>query len=657
MKVFTAVLSLAVLWGTGHAFVLPTTRSNSLKLQPSSESLLVRQQQQQQSNDDDMMTPEFMVNLQEGMKKRWGIFLDSLKAGSSLKQAFANVLAGEYDQAAVQQAMESLIRAAPVVMFTWARSSECIKSVEALVQLAQIHNYLIVRLDNPFEDGNQMRAELGKAYGKTSVPAIFIGGDYVGSFDKGVSEAAPGIQALAFMGELHPKLQAAGAFERVPDDTNHIISFAVPKIEQAAAPTTSFAPAGTTATQPYAAAIDAPAPKKDWSMTKWSPRAAASSGGPSIASWAASAASEVTASTTTTFSPPPPTYTNTNNLPSSSMPPAGGGVPAPQPKKDYSMTKWSPRGSTSSSNTAAPANPPPPASEEVIQEVEAFYIPKDKEPTSNNGAFPAIPPPPTPTSSVSSPPKKNYSTTKWSPRSSTTSLMASANDSMPEIAPKVSNPQGGEIRTKTEFGKMRTFVSTPDKPPKQDKKFGTMRTFVSTPEKAPKQDRKFGQGRTFVSTPDKAPKEDPKFGTMRKWMEEPLSTSAANPPPATASSVASPPSQKSYSPTKWSPRRSTTSLMASAGDSIPEPFSEQDSNPQEGEIRTKTEFGKMRTFVSTPDKPPKQDKKFGQGRTFVSTPDKAAKEDPKFGQGRTFVSTPDKPPKQDPKFGTLRKWM
>ena len=56
-----------------------------------------------------------------------------------------------------------------------------------------------------------MRAELGRKTGRTSVPSIFIGGEYVGGYDAGVGEDSPGIVDLAFQGKLISKLEAAGA--------------------------------------------------------------------------------------------------------------------------------------------------------------------------------------------------------------------------------------------------------------------------------------------------------------------------------------------------------------------------------------------------------------------------------------------------------------
>jgi glutaredoxin-related protein len=58
----------------------------------------------------------------------------------------------------------------------------------------------------------KMRAELGKMVGRSSVPAIFIGGKYVGGFDSGVDNMeSPGILEMAFKGTLREKLKEVGA--------------------------------------------------------------------------------------------------------------------------------------------------------------------------------------------------------------------------------------------------------------------------------------------------------------------------------------------------------------------------------------------------------------------------------------------------------------
>ena len=72
----------------------------------------------------------------------------------------------------------------------------------------------IVRLDDPWSEGNVKRAALGRLTGKSSVPSIWIGGEYIGGCDDGPSDSSPGLVPMAFRGTLQSKLEAAGAFEK-----------------------------------------------------------------------------------------------------------------------------------------------------------------------------------------------------------------------------------------------------------------------------------------------------------------------------------------------------------------------------------------------------------------------------------------------------------
>lgn len=143
------------------------------------------------------------------LQMRWRIFQESKDYG--LKQRIANVLAGDYDAEATRIELNELIQSAPCVMFTWEASPSCKQAVKAL-DLTQA-SYKNVRLDNPWSTGNVLRAELGKMVGRSSVPFIFIDSKYVGGYDGGIDEDAPGIVDLAFLGTLRPKLESAGALK------------------------------------------------------------------------------------------------------------------------------------------------------------------------------------------------------------------------------------------------------------------------------------------------------------------------------------------------------------------------------------------------------------------------------------------------------------
>lgn len=57
--------------------------------------------------------------------------------------------------------------------------------------------------DQPWSDGNPLRSALGRRIGRTSVPAIFIDGVYIGGCDDGPSEEAPGLIPLALQGSYY----------------------------------------------------------------------------------------------------------------------------------------------------------------------------------------------------------------------------------------------------------------------------------------------------------------------------------------------------------------------------------------------------------------------------------------------------------------------
>jgi len=55
-------------------------------------------------------------------------------------------------------------------------------------------------------DGPALRARLGARTGRTSVPSVWIGAEYVGGLNDG-----PGLVPLDADGKLEPKLRAVGA--------------------------------------------------------------------------------------------------------------------------------------------------------------------------------------------------------------------------------------------------------------------------------------------------------------------------------------------------------------------------------------------------------------------------------------------------------------
>jgi glutaredoxin len=159
------------------------------------------------SSSDDVVE-----NVKQVFQTSFRIFAESQQEGAGYKQIIANVLAGDYDQEQVTAKANELINSAPCVMFTWKNSPSCKSAIQAMDVCGS--DYTAIPLDDPWNEGNEIRAALGKMVGRTSLPMVFIGGQYVGGFDGGLNEDAPGLVELAFKGSLQSKLEAAGATKK-----------------------------------------------------------------------------------------------------------------------------------------------------------------------------------------------------------------------------------------------------------------------------------------------------------------------------------------------------------------------------------------------------------------------------------------------------------
>mmetsp|Transcript_3479 Transcript_3479/g.8693 ORF Transcript_3479/g.8693 Transcript_3479/m.8693 type:complete len:210 (-) Transcript_3479:204-833(-) len=152
----------------------------------------------------------------DGVLKGASIFAEKLSKGDDMKQALADGLAGEYDRAAADAEITRLVNSAPVVVFSWTMSPAS-KQAKELLKMAGA-SPVYKELNEPWEDGNPIRAELGRRTGRTSVPSVWIGGVYVGGCNDGPSLEAPGIVPLAFSGKLQEKLAAAASAAAVTVD-------------------------------------------------------------------------------------------------------------------------------------------------------------------------------------------------------------------------------------------------------------------------------------------------------------------------------------------------------------------------------------------------------------------------------------------------------
>lgn len=155
--------------------------------------------------------PLMQTDVLDKLQKSFDIYQKSSAEGLGFKQAVADVLAGDFDREAVTSEVKALAQSAPLVLFTWEASPACKKALKLLEYTGA--KPTIVRLDDPWDEGNVKRAALGRLTGKSSVPSIWIGGEYIGGCDDGPSDEAPGLVPLAFKGELKAKLEAAGALK------------------------------------------------------------------------------------------------------------------------------------------------------------------------------------------------------------------------------------------------------------------------------------------------------------------------------------------------------------------------------------------------------------------------------------------------------------
>jgi glutaredoxin 3 len=122
--------------------------------------------------------------------------------GYRFKQWVANIVAGEYDEEAVEQTVDSFINDNQVAMFSFTTCPFCRRAKDVLDQKGVA--YKALELDElEGNQGNEIRAVLGKRTKRTSVPSIFIGGTYIGGCNDG-----PGLIPLEESGELDVMLKA-----------------------------------------------------------------------------------------------------------------------------------------------------------------------------------------------------------------------------------------------------------------------------------------------------------------------------------------------------------------------------------------------------------------------------------------------------------------
>ena len=129
--------------------------------------------------------------------------------GYLFKQGVADLIAGEYDRAETQQFLQEFINnnqdgdddnRVDVTMLSFTTCPFCRRAKDYLDETGI--SYRSLELDElPDNRGNELRASLGRLTRRTSVPAIFVRGQFVGGCNDG-----PGLLPLAESGKLQEML-------------------------------------------------------------------------------------------------------------------------------------------------------------------------------------------------------------------------------------------------------------------------------------------------------------------------------------------------------------------------------------------------------------------------------------------------------------------
>lgn len=111
-----------------------------------------------------------------------------------------NLQAGNYDSAAINKQIDDLLASNKVVVFSFVRCPFCVKAKGLLNELNI--PFKAIEVDQ-IPEGMALRAELANRTGRTSVPSIWIDGQFIG----GMNDGNPGLGPLHAQGKLLPLVQ------------------------------------------------------------------------------------------------------------------------------------------------------------------------------------------------------------------------------------------------------------------------------------------------------------------------------------------------------------------------------------------------------------------------------------------------------------------
>lgn len=125
-----------------------------------------------------------------------------------VKQALTSMTAGEYNAVQINQKIDNFITSAPVVMFSFSKCPYCLKGKQILRDELKVE-VQVMELDQDLQEGSAVRSELAKRTGRTSVPSIWVNGEFIGGCNDGPQvlerskiQTAGGLVALVREGQF-----------------------------------------------------------------------------------------------------------------------------------------------------------------------------------------------------------------------------------------------------------------------------------------------------------------------------------------------------------------------------------------------------------------------------------------------------------------------
>nr|ACF24559.1 cytosolic glutaredoxin [Gymnochlora stellata] len=125
-----------------------------------------------------------------------------------LDRKASEVKNGGVDEKEEQTMLQMIVDSHPVVVFSSTSCMFCDEAKDVLMDLDA--NFHVVELDLEKDEGKELRQELYKATSRSTTPAIFVDGEFIGGCNDG-----PGLIPLHKKNELVPLLRKAGAFDKV----------------------------------------------------------------------------------------------------------------------------------------------------------------------------------------------------------------------------------------------------------------------------------------------------------------------------------------------------------------------------------------------------------------------------------------------------------